>query len=98
MNPCCQKATQGGGNDPEPASRLRRRGEFAGWIISSTTLVLLPKCPACVAAYVMLFSGLGISVASAAHLRTSLLILGLAVLLCLGLNRLCRLAPPRAKN
>jgi hypothetical protein len=75
-----------------PASRLRRSGEIAGWIIPSATLVLLPKCPACVAAYVALFSGVGISVAGASNLRTSLLILCVAALFCLALKHLCRLA------
>ena len=41
--------------------------------------------------YVALFSGVGISVASASHLRTSLLVLCVAALLGLALKRICRL-------
>jgi Flp pilus assembly protein TadB len=88
---CCQIATRGRDNARRPASRLRRSGEIAGWIIPSATLVLLPKCPACVAAYVALFSGVGISVASASNLWTSLLILCVATLLSLAVKRLYRL-------
>jgi hypothetical protein len=65
---------------------------MAGWIVSSATLVLLPKCPVCVAMYVALFSGIGISLASASILRTSLLILCVAALFYLALRGLCRLA------
>ncbi len=56
MNPrhCCQIKTRAGDNVRRPASRLRRGGEIAGWIVPGATLALLPKCPACVAAYVTL--------------------------------------------
>jgi hypothetical protein len=93
---CCHLATRGRSRAPQPASRLGRRGEIVVWIIPSATLVLLPKCPACVAAYVALFSGVGISMASAANLRISLLILCVVALLCLALKRLCRVSRSKA--
>jgi hypothetical protein len=95
---CCQVAAQDRDNAPPPVSRLRRGGEMAGWIIPSATLVLMPKCPICVAAYVTLFTGVGISFASASKIRTSLLILSIAALLGLALIRLCRLKIERREN
>jgi hypothetical protein len=87
---CCQPKTRAGENARRPASRLRG-GEIAGWVLPGATLVLLPKCPVCVAAYIALFSGVGISVATATYLRTSLLILCVTALAWLALKRLCRL-------
>ena len=71
-------------------SRCRRGSEIAGWIVPGATLALLPKCPACVVAYVALATGLGISVSTAAYFRTSLLLLSVTALLYLALKRLCR--------
>ena len=73
-------------------SRWRRLSEIAGWVVPGATLVLLPKCPICVAAYVALISGVGISIASACRLRTVLLLLSLTILFCLTLLRLRQLA------
>ena len=88
---CCQLATQERENIPRSASHWRRGGEIAGWIIPSATLVLLPKCPICVAAYVALFGGVGISIASASNLRTGLVIFCVTTLVCLALKCLRRL-------
>ena len=95
--PCCHSATRDREHAPRPASRWRRGAEIAGWIIPSATLVLLPKCPVCVALYVALFSGIGLSLASASIVRTSLLILCVAALFYLTLKRLCRLAAQKKR-
>ena len=83
---CCQTRTRA-----RPASHLRRGGEIAGWVLPTATLVLLPKCPVCVAAYIALLSGLGVSVATAAYVRTSLLILCVTAVAWLAFKRLHRL-------
>ena len=88
---CCEVATRVRVDARPPASRLRRGGEIAGYIVPGALLVLLPKCPACVAAYVALFSGVGISFSTATYLRTSLLILCVTALLFLSLKHLCRM-------
>ena len=77
---CCQIKTQAGDHARRPASRLRHGGEIAGWIVPTATLALLPKCPACVAAYVALATGIGISLPAAAHLRAILAVLCVASL------------------
>ena len=89
---CCQIKTRAGGdNARRPASRLRRGGEIAGWIVPTATLALLPKCPACVAAYVALATGIGISLPTATYLRAILVVLCVASLVFITAKRLRRL-------
>jgi Flp pilus assembly protein TadB len=85
---CCETTTRGRGDTARPTSPRRVGGELAGWVGSGATLLLLPKCPACVAAYVTLGTGLGISLSTAAHLRILLVALCLATLTFVAARRL----------
>jgi hypothetical protein len=65
-NHCCENS--------RPATFVRRFIEVAGWIVPTTILALMPKCPVCLAAYIALWTGLGRSVAAAGSVRVLLII------------------------
>jgi hypothetical protein len=91
---CCHAVdgmrTAGGG--PHARSLKRRSAKAAGWTLPSVVIVMMPKCPACVAAYVAIATGAGISVSMAAHLRVMVLALCALVLLGLAAKPLLRAA------
>jgi hypothetical protein len=98
MNTCsnCQIPTQAGDNARRPASPLRHTLELAGWIVPGATLVLLPKCPVCVAAYVALATGIGISLPTATYLRATLVVLCVTSLVVVAARRLRRVMARRS--
>jgi hypothetical protein len=85
MSACCHAA--GGRKTPTWARRVR---EIFAWVLPGAGLMLVPKCPACLAAYAMLWTGLGLSLATATYLRWVLLALCIASLLFLIVDRLHR--------
>ncbi len=58
----------------------RRCCEVAGTVAPAAILVLLPKCPACIVAYLAMGTGIGVAVSTALHLRTLVLVLCVACL------------------
>lgn len=74
MHTCCHATTM----RTEGKSIARRVLGTTRWIAPTVILALLPKCPMCLAAYVALATGIGISLPVAAWIRTGLL------LACLG--------------
>jgi hypothetical protein len=78
---CCR----GKGHEPQPASPTHSRNfwECAGGAASIGVWVLMPKCPVCLAAYVALWTGLGLSFATAQYVRWSLLLVSATALLYL---------------
>lgn len=80
---CCQPESHGSGNGCRPATWWQRTGTAAGWLLPTAGLALLPKCPVCLAAYVALATGIGISLPTATYLRTSMVILCVATLFLL---------------
>jgi hypothetical protein len=86
MSACCHAAT-----DPKTATRARTVREGFAWVLPSALLVLMPKCPACLAAYVALWTGLGLSISTATWLRWALLLVCVASLIFLLVKRLARI-------
>ena len=86
MSSCCDTA-----GDRETPTWVRRVRAIFAWALPSAILVLVPKCPACLATYVMLWTGLGLSLATATYMRWVLLFLCVASLLFLIVKSLNRI-------
>jgi len=57
-----------------------RVAAFMQWALPLTTLALVPKCPGCVAGYVLLLTGMGISFTAATAMRWSLIAVSVSAL------------------
>ena len=84
MSACCNAAVCKTSWGP----RIR---EVIAWLVPSAILALIPKCPLCLAAYVAVWTGIGLSFTAATYLRWTLLFLCIALLLYLIVKRLDRL-------
>jgi hypothetical protein len=87
MSACCD-----GARDRKTPTWVRRVREILAWVVPSAILVLVPKCPACLAAHVMLWTGLGLTLSTATYLRWGLLFLCAASLLFLIVKRWIRIS------
>lgn len=67
-------------SNPQLLTLTRRGLAFSTWLIPSIMLAPLPKCPACLAAYVAMGTGVGLSLSTATQLRMLCVVLCVALL------------------
>jgi hypothetical protein len=68
------------------------------WLIPRALLVVMPKWPTCMAAYIVVATGLGISLPAATKVRLMLITLCIASLLWLTIRTLHRFCLSRART
>lgn len=94
MNTCCPRGATA--SWPRTTSRAfsatwRVVHEVFTWALPTAALALVPKCPACVAAYAALFTGLSLSLTAAVYARWAIIALSVALLVYLIMSRVRRL-------
>jgi hypothetical protein len=69
-----------------PTGLLRHAWRSIQWLFPAMLLVLIPKCPMCVAAYVAMFSGIGITISTARWIQILMLMFCLTSLAYLAIR------------
>jgi hypothetical protein len=88
---CCNQRCSG---SPTSARRYLNAG---GWAVSAAILALLPKCPLCLAMYMAVGFGIGISLPTATYLRFALILLCVASLAYFAARHLRDTVSPRQR-
>ena len=75
---CREKSVES--NSVSPVNELKKMNSvrkrlkhFVCWMVPGTLLILVPKCPLCVAAYIALVTGVGVSISTATFLRFAMI-------------------------
>jgi len=87
------------GCGPSGDQRLLRRAPGAlGWLAPVLTLILLPKCPLCLAAWFTLLTGVALPPAAASSLRVMLIAASLLALAIMAVRRARRACPTLTRS
>jgi hypothetical protein len=82
LHSCCVVETEPKRDMIAPSMPFAARWRAAaGWMMPAAGLALLPKCPACLAAYIAIATGVGVSISTAEYLRMLLVMLCIAALI-----------------
>ena len=99
-NRCCKVNLGGSTNkkkelsangNRQPPTFIQRCLSIVKLIIPPVVLTLLPKCPICLAGYIAIVTGAGVSISTATYLRMTLIIICISSLLYFATNRLISL-------